>query len=177
MLISLLRKRIVVMIACLSVCTCVFVSLCGCAAQETDAYYANWNHYGSDTEMTTFPVMLSEIDVTQDHEVSVIGTISEVCTSKGCWMTIKDGDREVRVSFKDYGFFVPMNAAGRNVILIGWGQKTVLEVELAQHFAEDAGKSAEEIAAITEPADVYEIIATSVYIDGEGLDAPFSPEN
>jgi len=176
MLISSMRKRIIMMTACLSICACVFVSLCGCATQDTDAYYVNWNHYGSDTEMTTLPVMLGEIDLTQDQQVSVVGIISEVCTTKGCWMTIKDGDREVRISFMDYGFFVPMNAAGRKVILSGWGQKTVLEVELAQHFAKDAGKSAEEIAAITEPSDVYEIIATSVYIEGDGLDAPFSPE-
>lgn len=75
------------------------------------------------------------------------------CVKKGCWMTVvnPDGD-EVRVTFKDYGFFVPTEGLeGKTAIMRGFGVRDTTSVADLQHYAEDAGKSAEEIAAITEP--------------------------
>jgi len=85
-------------------------------------------------------------------EVKLNAKINETCRKKGCWMTVDLGnDKEMLVRFKDYGFFVPKNADGFNSIIQGKAKKTVLTVAELQHYAEDAGKSAEEIAAITEP--------------------------
>lgn len=49
-----------------------------------------------------------------DKKVTVEGKIQAVCTRKGCWMelTEKKGAKGVRVTFKDYGFFVPTNSKG-----------------------------------------------------------------
>lgn len=66
-------------------------------------------------------------------------------------MTIDKGDgSSMRVSFKDYGFFVPKDISGKTVIVEGKATVTTTTVEELRHFAEDAGKSKEEIAKITE---------------------------
>ncbi len=78
--------------------------------------------------------------------------IKEVCKPKGCWMKLDLGDeQESYVNFKDYGFFMPMNADGREVIVNGKAFVKVATVDELQHLAKDAGDSAEEIAKITEP--------------------------
>lgn len=79
------------------------------------------------------------------------GTIKEVCSKKGCWMTLDIGnDEEVMVRFKDYGFFMPLNAQGE-VVVNGKAFVKETSIEELRHYAEDAGKSEEEINAITEP--------------------------
>ncbi|MFY8098036.1 MAG: DUF4920 domain-containing protein, partial [Flavobacterium sp.] len=46
--------------------------------------------------------------------------INEICQNKGCWMTLDLGqDQQAFVKFKDYGFFVPMNAQNREVVVEG----------------------------------------------------------
>lgn len=91
--------------------------------------------------------------------------INEVCTKKGCWMNLDLGNEDVSfVKFKDYGFFVPKDAAGREAIVKGWAHKRVTPVSELQHYAEDAGKSPEEIAAITEPKVDYFFMADGVWM-------------
>ncbi len=47
-------------------------------------------------------------------------SIDEVCKKKGCWMKLNLGNEEAAfVKFKDYGFFVPLNADGSEVIVNG----------------------------------------------------------
>ena len=73
------------------------------------------------------------------------GTVQEVCQSKGCWMRLKnDQNQSIRVTFKDYGFFVPKDIAGREVILEGVALQMELEEDMAKHYADDAGKAYEE---------------------------------
>ncbi len=81
------------------------------------------------------------------------GVIQETCVKKGCWMTMDAGlEEDMRVTFKDYGFFVPTEGqSGKKAVMRGKAFKSVTEVDLLQHYAEDAGKSQEEIDAITEP--------------------------
>ena len=98
-------------------------------------------------------------------EMKVEGEIVEVCKMKGCWMTVATGDgQEVRVSFKDYEFFVPKDAAGYNVVFEGEAKKEVVDVATLKHYAEDAGKSAEEIAAITKDEVKLTFVASGVKI-------------
>ncbi|EGV42924.1 DUF4920 domain-containing protein [Bizionia argentinensis JUB59] len=84
-------------------------------------------------------------------QTKVIGKVNSVCQSKGCWMRLGlDNDQEVMVKFKDYGFFMPKNIADKEVIINGKAYITEVSVAEQRHYAEDAGKTAEEIAAITE---------------------------
>ena len=94
----------------------------------------------------------SEVTPGVEKSAKVEGEIVEVCQKKGCWMTVKKDDGStVRVTFKDYGFFVPKDAAGKWVVMEGIAFFDTLSVETLKHYAEDAGKPAEEIAKITEP--------------------------
>ena len=46
-------------------------------------------------------------------------SIKEVCSKKGCWMTLPAGveDETIMVRFKDYLFFMPLDASGKEVIV------------------------------------------------------------
>lgn len=98
-------------------------------------------------------------------DTKMIATVNEVCQAKGCWMTLKlEDSSEVLVRFKDYGFFVPKNIAGKEVIVNGKAYVSETSVDELRHYAEDAGKSAEEIAAITEPKRTYSLEADGVLV-------------
>lgn len=97
--------------------------------------------------------------------VAVTGVVEDVCQVKGCWMTLRAEDgASMRVSFRDYGFFVPKDISGRTVVITGDGEVTVTSVADLKHYAEDEGQSPEEIAKITEPLEEYVFVADGVYI-------------
>ncbi|MCP4884428.1 MAG: DUF4920 domain-containing protein [Flavobacteriales bacterium] len=90
-------------------------------------------------------------------------TINEVCKEKGCWMKLDLGNnKESMVRFKDYGFFVPLNADHKEVIVNGKAFVTEISIDELRHYAKDAGNSEEEIAAITEPEFTYAFEADGV---------------
>jgi len=80
--------------------------------------------------------------------IHLTATVQEVCQKKGCWMILNDGTSSVRVTFKDYAFFVPKNLAGSVVHVYGVLTQTVLSEADARHYAEDGGDSKDEIAKI-----------------------------
>ena len=85
-------------------------------------------------------------------ELKLSGTIEEGCQKKGCWMKLDMGNgKTLRVGFKDYAFFVPLESAGAKVIMQGVATYDTTSVEALRHYAEDGGKTPDEIAAITEP--------------------------
>ena len=71
----------------------------------------------------------------------------------------------MKVKFKDYGFFVPKKGLeGKRAVLQGYATRETLTVEMQRHYAEDAGKSKEEIARITEPKYTMFFLADGVLI-------------
>lgn len=95
----------------------------------------------------------------------ITGTIDKVCQAKGCWMTMAYGEGEsMRVTFRDYGFFVPKDVDGKEAVVEGTLYMETTSVEDLQHFAEDEGLSEEEIAAITEPETALTFVADGVII-------------
>ncbi len=101
-------------------------------------------------------------------QLKVSGKIEEVCQKKGCWMTLSmAGEGPVRVTFKDYGFFVPKDASGKNVIIEGVAYRDTTTVEQLKHFAQDAGKSEEEIEKITQPEYALSFEASGVIIKND----------
>lgn len=99
-------------------------------------------------------------------EGTVKSTIHETCQKKGCWMMVDAGNgEEIRVRFKDYGFFVPTEGVeDMEVIMHGQAYLDTTTVDMLRHYAEDAGKSKEEIEAITEPEYALAFEATGVII-------------
>ena len=45
--------------------------------------------------------------------------VGQVCQKKGCFFMAIDGDLALRVSFRNYGFFVPTDTGGKTVMLAG----------------------------------------------------------
>jgi len=96
--------------------------------------------------------------------VKFASNINSVCSKKGCWMRLDVGEeKEVMVKFKDYGFFMPLDAKGE-VIVNGKAFVQETSVDELKHYAEDAGKSADEIAEITEPKKTLSFVADGVLL-------------
>ncbi len=94
----------------------------------------------------------------------VSAKINEVCSSKGCWMKLDLGnDQEVMVTFKDYAFFMPLDAEG-DVIINGKAFVKEISVDDLRHYAEDAAKTTEEIAAITVTEKTFAFEADGVLL-------------
>lgn len=111
--------------------------------------------------------MLNRMAGKEKLPVKVRGTVDNVCQVKGCWMNIvstQDGKEKMMVKFKDYGFFMPKDIAGREVILDGYAFYEVTSVDELRHYAEDAGKTKEEIALITEPSKKLMFMASGVLL-------------
>ena len=91
--------------------------------------------------------------------------VDEVCQMKGCWMklNLEDGN-QVMVRFKDYGFFLPKDIAGKEVVINGKAFVKETSVEELRHYEEDAEKSEEEIALITTPKKTYAFEADGVLL-------------
>ena len=97
----------------------------------------------------------------------VKGKVNEVCQKKGCWMTLvsdKPGMPEMRVTFKDYAFFMPKDLAGKHVVVDGYAYVETTSVDVLRHYAEDAGKTKEEINAITQPKREVSFEAAGVLV-------------
>lgn len=88
------------------------------------------------------------------------------CVKKGCWMSVKlPGDEKMMVRFRDYGFFVPTEGLeGKKAVIQGHATRETVDVATLRHYAEDAGKSKEEIAKITEPEHKLMFLADGVLI-------------
>ncbi|TGE24530.1 DUF4920 domain-containing protein [Hymenobacter aquaticus] len=98
-------------------------------------------------------------------QVKLVGTAAEVCQAKGCWLTMTTAEGQpMRVRFKDYAFFVPKDISGKTVVINGWAHREVVPVEDLQHYAKDAGKSAKEVAAITQPEEQLNFEADGVLV-------------
>ncbi|SFT49945.1 protein of unknown function [Algoriphagus locisalis] len=124
--------------------------------------------YGADLEDTGVvspSEMISVVEKEGNFEGKIAGEIKEVCTKKGCWLTMDLPNGEsMRVTFKDYGFFVPTTSQGYPIILEGVAVLTETDVETLRHYAEDGGMSKEEVAAITEPKREITFEAVGVMI-------------
>lgn len=98
-------------------------------------------------------------------DMKIQGKVVDVCKKKGCWMTLEmpNGD-PMRVTFKDYAFFMPMDIVGKNVVLDGLAKRQTISVETLRHYAEDAKKSPEEVAKITDPKKELAFEAKGVVI-------------
>ena len=114
--------------------------------------------------MNDLAMSFSTMKKTDTLFTKVQGTIKEVCTKKGCWMTLDLGDeKDLMVRFKDYGFFMPLDAKG-DVIINGFATISETSVEDLKHYAEDAGASELEIEAIVAPELTYSFEADGVLL-------------
>lgn len=129
--------------------------------QQTDAYEV----FGAEVDTWDTAIELSELinapeDFT-DKVITIETEIAEVCEKKGCFFVANAGSESARITFKDYGFFIPTDSKGKTVKLIGNFEVKELTEEEAKHYAEDAGQDPDKI---TGPQKEYSIVATSVLV-------------
>ncbi len=127
------------------------------------------NHYFGDTisedEAMEINGLLAMMEGQDSVKVKLSGIVNSSCQKKGCWMKMDMGNgEEMRVSFRDYGFFVPTNLDGEQAVVEGVAYIDTIDVQFLKHLAEDAGKSQEEIDAITEPEISVNFTADGVII-------------
>jgi hypothetical protein len=76
--------------------------------------------------------------------VVVEGVIAASCTRQGCWMQLAPSEEKaaqsVRVTFKDYGFFIPLQAKGMKARAEGVAVVKTLTKEDADHLEEEGAK-------------------------------------
>lgn len=134
---------------------------------ETTADGAFYGEQFEIGEATTVPTAIEKMKMQDTLNIQLNGMVESVCKKKGCWTNIssKDNSEEtVFVKFKDYGFFLPLDCEGQEVVMQGKAYIEETPVDELRHYAEDEGKSEEEIAAITEPAKEYKFMASGVYL-------------
>ena len=116
----------------------------------------------SDREMAT---KFKGMGITDTLETKFKATVADVCQVKGCWMKLElENGQETMVRFKDYGFFVPKDIIGQEVIVNGLAFVEAMSVEDQKHYARDGGQSESEISKITKPLKTFGFEADGVLL-------------
>jgi hypothetical protein len=157
---------------CFALATAVVLSACG--ADQTNTANAQTSndgkHFGAmitPDNAISYDELMPKMGSSDSLAIKITGKVKEVCQKKGCWMTLvsdQPGQPEMRVTFKDYAFFMPKDLSGKHVVIDGFAFVEVTSVDDLRHYAEDGGKSKEEIAAITEPKREVAFEAAGVVI-------------
>jgi hypothetical protein len=132
-----------------------FVSFCtimiGCVQSKKDSkieddpsiYQSFGNRITSQNFLSSKEALVQFQSLKKGDTISLkfSSRIEEVCSKKGCWMQLPfgDSDQSVRVRFKDYGFFMPLDSKGDEVIVEGKAFVEETSIEELKHYAEDAG--------------------------------------
>lgn len=144
----------------------LFSGLVNGAEQPTPAPAKKGQQYGAGVTLSEKPLLLSAAIADQmfSKVITVVGKVKEVCSVKGCWMIVEQGGRRARVTFKDYGFFMPRNLVGKRIVASGvLSVETVSQAD-ARHYAEDAGKPKSEIEKIVGDQQEINFEATGVRV-------------
>jgi hypothetical protein len=76
-----------------------------------------------------------------DQRVLVEAEVRRACTRKGCWMELAESAEPAapgcRVTFKDYGFFVPTDSAGAKARVLGVVQVETVAARHVKHMEEE----------------------------------------
>ena len=135
----------------------------------SDGAVADSGNYGEPVtgqEVVGLSKLLASYSDYRDRDVVLEGRVEKVCRKKGCWMVLQEGEREIRVTFKDYGFFVPAELEGTTIRARGRVIEKVVPVSELRHYLEDEGRPEEEIRAVKEPRRTYRFVAAGVQRKG-----------
>ena len=111
----------------------IFVLLIAC---QQEGNKKNGQTFGGEVTMEK-AVSLAEVYANPDEfegkEIRIDGKITQVCQHKGCWLKLSDGNKELIVRFKDYGFFVPKDVAALKITIQG-----IFTTDADKHVMEEA---------------------------------------
>ena len=104
------------------------------------------------------------LDSKEPKNVKVKGKVVEVCKAEGCWLRMETTGGTMMVRMKNHSFFVPVSLNGKTIVAEGTATLKETTVDMLKHYAEDAGKSKEEIAAIKEPKKEIVLQANGILV-------------
>ena len=111
--------------------------------------------YGKISEVSITPVSANDLEKKigdSKFEGHVKGKVVEVCQAMGCWAKLQREDgSSVMIKVKDHEFAMPKDIVGKTIVAEGSAEVKETSVSMLKHYAEDAGKSKEEVAKIKEP--------------------------
>jgi hypothetical protein len=86
--------------------------------------------------------VMEKPDAYSKDPVLIEGRVETACTNKGCWMQLAsaEGQPGMRVTFKDYGFFVPLDSKGAAARAYGITKVKTLSKEQADHLEGEGAK-------------------------------------
>jgi hypothetical protein len=88
--------------------------------------------------------LLSSPERFRDQVVTIEGQVRSACTRRGCWMEVAESEDPklpgCRVTFKDYGFFVPTDSAGARAKVQGTLGLNKLPPERVAHLESEGGQ-------------------------------------
>lgn len=128
----------------------LFVSVAGAESKQFGKAFTETKAIGVKEAIAAF---------VPDKPVVVQAKVTKVCQKKGCWMQLKSAEKDVRVTFENYGFFVPASLENKTVLVKGRLVEHKMSVREAKHYAEDAG---EDSSKVTEAKKEYRIVASGV---------------
>ena len=145
------------------------LAIISCQGQKAEFTATGANYFGEKISIDGAQYLSElnqEVGPSDTLQVKLKGEVNEVCQAKGCWMTFESGgdDASVFIRFKDYGFFVPKNAGGKEAVVSGKLFYNITSVDELRHYEEDKGSDPEVIAAITEPKKELRMTAEGVVI-------------
>jgi hypothetical protein len=80
----------------------------------------------------------------RDQTITVEGHVRSACTRRGCWMEVAESADPAqpgcRVTFKDYGFFVPTDSAGSHAKVQGIFGVNTLPADRVAHLESEGGQ-------------------------------------
>jgi len=93
----------------------------------------------TDVPVVDINEVLANAEQYTESPIIIEGSVRAVCERKGCWMelTPKKGDHGVRVTFKDYGFFVPTTSKGMKVKAQGQVVVKVMSKDEVDHYVSE----------------------------------------
>jgi hypothetical protein len=121
-------------------------------------------------EKTTFDGAVNADDLTalltnkSSVEVKVKGKVVDVCKAEGCWLKMQTSGGPMMIKMKDHAFLVPLIMNGKTIVAQGLATFKETSVDMLKHYAEDAGKTKEEIAKITEPKKEISMLANGILV-------------
>jgi hypothetical protein len=117
----------------------LFVAVAAFAADEAIQRGAA---ISKDAKATPLGDVLAKPEAFTKDAVVVEGMVVASCTRKGCWMQLApaEGQQSVRVTFKDYGFFIPLDAKGMKARAEGVVEVKTLSKAEADHLEEEGAK-------------------------------------
>jgi hypothetical protein len=129
-----------VALALLSAAGCTRTSLSPAVDARPPARYGAPVSAGAAQPIST---LLANPDALSGKTVLVEGKVRAACTRRGCWMELSPGMEKggpgCRVTFKDYGFFVPTDSQGADARVEGVVAVRTVPAGDVAHYESEGG--------------------------------------